>query len=863
MPPSRPSRGLCARTSLALLAATVVAAGAALAQDSATPEPPADGGTPKAQPTAAAIQASDAPAVALGQRLDAITATLAGSSAPTRPPVDATETATLVRELDGQVRERVALTRAEILEGLSPGVIDGLASSLARIDREVQRSRGDLAAAATELEVRLTRLKGEREFLRAVLGVVREDELPPTLFARSRESLAAIEQTRADLRSVLDQLVELESQLAEVQSAARTGLDGIRSKQAAAAGDVFQLEQPPLWSVLGTASPPDSFLRNLVNATAVSVLEYLTAYPGAWTGLLALLGAILALTFGLRRASLAGADTAEARAELDNDLLVQRPLSVSVLVWVALGPMLFGADLPLAIDFLRIAIAAVAAGRLLPLLLGPAARGAATAVLAVTVLATAALLAGTSSVNTRLLLFVIGGGTTFLLWRIAGAIRTDTGRIGRLWGRVLKVTVAAGQYLAAAGVVANVAGAVNLANQLLYGTLFAVTVPLLLSITERILRTMIRQALQRRPLNGLRAVRAYPDVVKRRLYQFVDLLLVLLFLPVVFQLFPFLTPAFTALRTFASAPLTLGGLNVSLLNVLALAAGVAIALGVARLVRFLLQEEVLPRTPLAMGSAAAASRLTYYGLVIVGLFLALAAAGFEISQLTLLVSALSVGIGFGLQNIVNNFVSGIVLAFERPIQPGDLVAVGTMTGRVRDIGLRATTVRTFEGADVIVPNSQFIAGEVVNWTLADRSRRIEIPVGVAYGTDLRRVIEILRGVVAANTDVASTPEPNVVFRRFGESSIDFSVLFWATDADRAVGLTSEIGIGIWEALDKAGISIPFPQRDLHIVSGGVAGPSAGEPVVSAPSAAPPPAPAAGHRTGGSARAGEEPREDPE
>jgi small-conductance mechanosensitive channel len=534
-----------------------------------------------------------------------------------------------------------------------------------------------------------------------------------------------------------------------------------------------------------------------------------------------------------------------------------------VLVWVALGPLLFGANLPLAIDFLRIAVAAVAAWRLLPLLLGPAARGAATLILALTVLATAALLAGTSSTNTRLLLFVIGGGTTFLLWRMSGALRTDTGRIGRLWGGVLKVTAAAGQYLAAAAVVANVAGAVNLANQLLYGTLFAVSVPLLLSITERTLRTMIRQALQRRPLNGLRAVRAYPDVVRRRLYQFVDLLLVLLFLPVVLRLFPFLDPFFAAIWTFAGTPLTLGGLNVSLLNILALAAGVFLALGVAKLVRFLLQEEVLPRTPLAMGSAAAASRLTYYGLVIAGLFFALAAAGFEISQLTLLVSALSVGIGFGLQNIVNNFVSGIVLAFERPIQPGDLVAVGTMTGRVRDIGLRATTVRTFEGADVIVPNSQFISAEVVNWTLADRSRRIEIAVGVAYGTDLRQAVEVLRSVVAANPNVASTPAPNVVFRRFGESSIDFSVLFWAADADQAVGLTSEVGIGIWEALDQAGISIPFPQRDLHIVSGALSGGTAGEPAVSGPSAAPSPTPAAGHRTGGSARAAEEPPGDPE
>jgi small-conductance mechanosensitive channel len=855
--PRQPSRAL---TIIPLMAAVALAAGSALAQAPEEPSSMAGDAAPKAPPTAAEIRASDAPAVALGQRLDTITAALAASSAPTRPPVDPAGTAVLVRNLEEQVRERVELTRTDILAGLSPGIIDGLASSLTRIEREVQRSRADLSAAATELEGRLSKLRAEREFLRAVLGVVRQDELPPTLFARSRESLAAIDQTRFDLRTSLDQLVELESRLAQVQASAKSGMDGIRSQQAAATEGVFRLDQPPLWRVLKAASPPDSFLRNLVNATSVSVREYLVAYPGAWAGLLALLGAILALTFGLRRASLRGAAGTEAQAEAESDLLVQRPVSVSVLVWVAVGPVLFGANLPLAIDFLRIAIAAATAWRLLPLLLGPAARAAATGILALTVVATAVLMAGTSSVNTRLLLFLIGGGATFLLWRIAIAIRTDTGRIGRLWGRVLKVTVAVGQYLAAASVVATVAGAVTLGSQLLYGTLFAVSVPLLLSITERVLRTMIRQALQRPPLGTLRAVRAYPDLVRRRLYQFVDLLLVLLFLPVMTRLFPFLDPFFAALWTFAGTPLTLGGLKVSLLNVLALGAGVFIALGVAKLVRFLLQEEVLPRTPLAMGSAAAASRLTYYGLVIAGLFLALAAAGFEISQLTLLVSALSVGIGFGLQNIVNNFVSGIVLAFERPIQPGDMVALGTMTGRVRDIGLRATTVRTFDGADVIVPNSQFISAEVINWTLADRARRIDIPVGVAYGTDLRRAIEVMRGVVMGHPNVAQSPEPNVVFRRFGESSIDFSVLFWSSDADQAIGLMSEIGISIWEALEKAGISIPFPQRDLHIVSGAVPGAPAGKTSVSAPPADPLPS---GHRTGGLPRVTEEPHGDRE
>jgi small-conductance mechanosensitive channel len=346
--------------------------------------------------------------------------------------------------------------------------------------------------------------------------------------------------------------------------------------------------------------------------------------------------------------------------------------------------------------------------------------------------------------------------------------------------------------------------------------------------------------------------------VRRRLFQFTDLLLVLVALPVLPRLFPFVDPLFTQARALLGTPLSVGGLNVSLLNLVAVVVGIVVALGAARLVRFLLEEEVLPRTPVAPGSAATASRLTYYVLVIIGLIMALAAGGLELGQLTLLVSALSVGIGFGLQNIVNNFVSGIVLAFERPIQPGDLVAVGTMTGRVREIGLRATTVRTFEGADVIVPNSQFISAEVINWTLADRSRRIEITVGVAYGTDLRRAQQVIHDVIVASPNVNATPEPVVVFRRFGESSIDFSALFWAADADQVVALTSEVGIAIWEALEAAGISIPFPQRDLHLVTPGAS--AAATAGLTPPDRPPPPAPP---RSGGSRPAAATPPEDPE
>jgi small-conductance mechanosensitive channel len=776
-------------------------------------------------------RAAEAPSLALGARLDNIARELAGISAPTTPPVDLETTASRVDQLKAEVRERVDLIQPDSLTTLSPGVIDSLASSLARIERNVARSRSELGLAAAELESRRGALKADGDFLRAVLAVVGREELPPTLFSRAVDALGAIDTGRGDLRDSLDGLVELDGRLGALQLEVGQAVETVKQVQVARGEGVFGREQQPLWSVLPAARSPAAFLANVSSATMVAITEFGDSTVPTWPTVLGILVAILGLTFALRQASRTAA--ADDPASLAGNLLVRRPVAVSLLVWTVLAPLLLGINPPLAIDVLRLAIAAVAVWRLLPLLLPQAARRPATGLLALAVVSGVALLTDTQSPNTRLLMFAVGIAVVLLLRQLLLAIRTDRGRIGPLWGRVLGVTAGAGQYLAAIGVAANIIGAVNLGNQLVDGTLFAVAVPLLLATTEQVLANMLDQALDRRPLRDLRSVRAYPDVVRQRLGQAIDLLLVIVALQILPQLFPFVTPAFTRTREILGTPLALGGLSVSLLSIIALCIGIAVAVGVARIVRFLLQEEILPRTPIATGSAATASRLTYYGLVMVGFFMALAAAGFEISQLTLLVSALGVGIGFGLQNIVNNFVSGIVLAFERPIQPGDQVTVGTMVGQVLDIGLRATTVRTADGADVIVPNSQFISGEVINWTLSDRSRRLDIPVGIAYGSDLRRAQEVLRSVVVDDPRVAETPEPVVVFRRFSESSVDFSLLFWAKDTDQVLGLNSDVGIGIWEALAKAGISIPFPQRDLHIVgdaqaAGGLSGPSPGQ-----------------------------------
>lgn len=224
---------------------------------------------------------------------------------------------------------------------------------------------------------------------------------------------------------------------------------------------------------------------------------------------------------------------------------------------------------------------------------------------------------------------------------------------------------------------------------------------------------------------------------------------------------------------------------------------------------------------LEQSAREAAVVVTGYGLMIFAGLGALSIAGLGLQNLALIAGALSVGIGFGLQNVVNNFVSGLILLFERPIRTGDWVIVGNVEGHVRRISIRSTQIQTFDRADVIVPNSDLISSCVTNWMLRDRYGRVRVPVGVAYGSDARLVEDTLLRVARAHPQVVQgsrvVDDPYVLFLAFGDSSLNFELRLFVRDIGQRLSVLSELNFAIEAAFREAGIEIPFPQRDLHII----------------------------------------------
>lgn len=237
---------------------------------------------------------------------------------------------------------------------------------------------------------------------------------------------------------------------------------------------------------------------------------------------------------------------------------------------------------------------------------------------------------------------------------------------------------------------------------------------------------------------------------------------------------------------------------------------------IARIIQVVLEDDVLRRMPLSKGLPHTISTIIKYTLITVGVMIAVSAAGMELSSLAVIIGAFGVGIGFGLQNIFNNLVSGLILLFERPLQIGDTIEVGTLIGKVKSIGIRSSNIQTFDGAEVIVPNGQLISNEVINWTLSDQQRRIEAIIGVSYSSDPHFVQKLLMGILEEHEEIMQDPKPSVFFHELADSSLNFRMLFWTRSYSEWQRIRSEIIFKAFDVLKENDIEIPFPQRDLHL-----------------------------------------------
>ena len=288
--------------------------------------------------------------------------------------------------------------------------------------------------------------------------------------------------------------------------------------------------------------------------------------------------------------------------------------------------------------------------------------------------------------------------------------------------------------------------------------------------------------------------------------------------PLSHRLLSLLVGVFRSLERVIFSPIiTRGTTEISIYTVLQVIVFVSLTVLLARASRRVLLKRILSRTPLDLGVQHAVATFTQYLVLAFGFLVGLPTLGINLSALSFLAGAIGVGVGFGLQNVTNNFISGIIILFERPIKIGDRIEVGDVNGDVVHIAARSTTVRTNDNIAIIIPNSSFISSNVINWSHGDSKVRFRVPVQVAYDSDIRLVEKLLLEVAKDNENVLEDPPPRVIFKEFGESALKFELRVWSSRLLHRRGvLISQLNFAIFEKFKHEGVRIPYPQLDLHL-----------------------------------------------
>lgn len=709
-----------------------------------------------------------------------------------------------VPKLNGDIALRTEETARVLREGARIGKLQNLITDwiVMRDDvalrlRLLNDKMAELDAAAARLGALSAQWTGTRtvavtegappEILSRITGVIQQVIAVQKSVAKKRLELLTIQGGLADQSALISQ------QLAAVEQARGAAMSGLLVR-----------DSPPLWQWRSLANEEKQGLVR--HPTPTMEWQNLREYLVAERGLLALCGVIwvgLVAVFRLVRrktGAAALADPGSAKPPAIFDV----PVATATLLTLCLGFELFADALPWFHALLGIALLGPLVfvfHRILDRPLRPL-----IWVLAAFYLATLVreALAGYPLLARGVHLAEALGGVIFALWLLRASRFAEPGHGSRMLHKIVIVGARLGLGFFVAAFAANTLGYVNLAYYVGAVALESAFVAILLYAVCHVVDGLVGFGLTSRPLSVLALVRRNRAVLERRLRRIVNALAVGLWVVYVLEKLSLLSPLLTSLDSILFAPLfggavTLGGILTFLLTVWA-------SFVISRFIRFVLEEDIYERIQLKPGLPFAISTILHYAILLLGFYLATAALIGDINKFTIFAGAFGVGIGFGLQTIVNNFVSGLIVLFERPVKIGDYVQIGTATGVVQQIGIRATVVRTDDGSEILIPNAQLMANPVTNWTLTDQHRRLEVDVTTVSGVEPQRVMNLLEQAAASHRAICKSPAPRAVLAKFTPDACFFELRVWTLEIRNMEHLKSDLTLAVREMLAKNGIA---------------------------------------------------------
>jgi len=709
----------------------------------------------------------------------------------------------LTSEIDARIAEDMRLLTASP----SLDVLYQLKSTWQNFGDNLSALARELGQRATSLEEERARLDQLKKIWQATLQSAKQPDTPQPFLQSIQKVVDSVERTRQAAESNREQVLTLQGRLSEQEARVRTALSSVEQSQNRALKSLLIRDSPPIWS--GEISLGREWEKQ-IGASFSSQLKASTAFakqhPFAFL-VHALLIVLIAIALQLMRRRMRKVTEEKPdllRAVPILDLPVSMAFLLSLLIVAPIYP-----QAPRFIQAIMGTAALIPTVLILRKLLQPNSYPILSALVVLYFVGQLRLLAASLPHSGRLLfLGQMLGGSLFLIWLLrswhlpTAAAETH----GRLW-RGIRAIALIGLIILPAAFLANIFGYVNLGNLLGIIFLKSVFVAAMLYTAIRILEGLIIIALQVPPLGSLRVVSLHRPMLQRRTCRVLEFLAFLFWLSLILNFFGLLTPLTGTTRAALNANLGIGSLNISVHSILAFLIAIWASFLVSRFLRFLLEEDVYHHFHLAPGIPYATSTMLHYAILLLGFFIALGALGIDLTKITILAGAFSVGIGFGLQNVINNFVSGLILLFERPIKIGDMIEVSGIAGEVRRIGIRASVIRTADGSEVIVPNGSLISSNVTNWTFSDVLRAIEVSVNVVGGADPQRVFELLKSTAASHPGVAREPSPQVYVVNFTAGAVTFQLRVWTDQYHEWAQLRSDLSVAVNDALAREKIAI--------------------------------------------------------
>ncbi len=724
----------------------------------------------------------------------------------------------LLPDVSLQIDEDLAVT-TKVLEGLPAlPTLQAQQQLWQQIQAKTTGWLAELTKQSNALQVVLDHLSGLQDIWVMTLKAAQDSKAPGPTLQQVNETLAAIREAQIPLKAQLTSVLDLQSSVSDEVAKCGTVLAKIDQVQKKSMSEILvqdslPIVNPALWA--GSLSGLPERIRSDGAAYVKTVNKYFRdasegmPLHGKFLVILTLL--FLAARYQARKMTAAGTTFSSAIKVLDHP--ISAALTVTLLLVTSpywpLPSVLQRTYQFLAFEPMIILIRPNIPRRLVP--------GLYLLWLLVGIDAVREVFSGELLIGQILLMIESLGGivTTFWFLRSLRPVLGETFGSSRLRihqsGSVLVLLILF------SGLAAAAMGYMRLARLMTPGIIAGGMLAVALYVSLRVFISIVDIAFHVWPLRTLRMVQNNRELLERRLHLLLVWAAIVAWTVRFLSYTGFLQPVLSFGITVLHATYERGEFSISVGGVLEFFITIWAAYLLSALLRFVLREDVYPRIRVAPGKSYAVSSLLHYIIIALGFIAGIAVLGINLTKLTVLTGALGVGIGFGLQSVVNNFVSGLILLFERPIQVGDTVEVGDLLGKVRRIGIRASTVHTRQGADIIVPNSQLITEKVTNWTLSDMLRRIDLPVGVSYSSVPKDVIKVIEMVAIDNPHILADPPPQVLFTGYGDSSINFELRAWTDRFDDWPQIRSELATAVFEAVRAAGMSFPFPQREVRIL----------------------------------------------